>query len=146
MCNLLQFILYLRATPTVFTWFLPVFLASSSHRFPSLCWTAGIKSRLSMWIISFYFLTVVIFFYDDKDVFNIPLYFTSITTYIYIYNTELAPKLTATASVTQSLEHWSRVAGSIPSRRPWSCIFHNWFRLRLTCKMYIFLTLEFTLL
>ena len=32
---------------------------------------------------------------------------------------------------------------SIPSRRPWSCIFRNWSRLGL--KMYIFLTLEFTL-
>ena len=72
-------------------------------------------------------------------IFNIPLYFTGITTYIY---TELAPKLTATASVAQSVECWSR--DSIPSRRPWSCIFRNWSRLGL--KMYIFLTLEFTLL
>ena len=42
-------------------------------------------------------------------IFNIPLYFTSITTYIY---TELAPKLTATASVAQSVERWSRDPGS----------------------------------
>ena len=33
--------------------------------------------------------------------------------------------------------------GSIPSRRPWSCIFRNQSRLGL--KMYIFVTLEFTL-
>ena len=39
---------------------------------------------------------------------NIPLYFTGITTYIY---TELAPKLTATASVAQSVERWSRDPG-----------------------------------
>ena len=38
-------------------------------------------------------------------IFNILLYFTDITTCIY---TELAPKLTATASVAQSVEHWSR--------------------------------------
>ena len=37
----------------------------------------------------------------------------------------------------------SRVAGSIPSRRPWSCIFRNWSRLGL--KMYIGPTLQFTL-
>ena len=30
----------------------------------------------------------------------------------------------ATASVAQSV---ARIAGSIPSRRPWSYIFHNWF-------------------
>ena len=53
---------------------------------------------------------------------NIPLYFTGITIsfiYIYIY-TELAPKLSATASVAQLVEHWSsnpEVAGSIPSRK-----------------------------
>ena len=48
------------------------------------------------------------------------LYFTGITTCIYIYNiyiyiyiyTELAPKLTATASVAQSVERWSRDSGS----------------------------------
>ena len=73
---------------------------------------------------------------------NIPLYFTGITTHIYA---ELAPKLSATASVAQLVERWSRDpegAGSIPSRRPWSCIFRNWSRLSL--KMYIFTTLEFT--
>ena len=37
--------------------------------------------------------------------FNIHVYFTGITTYIY---TELAPKLTAAASVAQSVERWSR--------------------------------------
>ena len=42
-------------------------------------------------------------------IFNIPLYFTGITTFIY---TELAPKLTATASVAQSVERWSRDSGS----------------------------------
>ena len=42
-------------------------------------------------------------------IFNIPLYFTGITIYIY---TELTPKLTATASVTQSVERWSRDPGS----------------------------------
>ena len=43
---------------------------------------------------------------DMRDyIFNIPLYFTGITTYIYIY-TELAPKLTATASVAQLVERW----------------------------------------
>ena len=68
---------------------------------------------------------------------------------IYIY-TELAIKLTAMASVAQLVERWSRDPGivgsftSIPSQRPWSCIFRNWSRLGL--KMYIFLTLKFTLL
>ena len=38
-------------------------------------------------------------------IFNIPLYFTGITTCIYA---ELASKLTATASVAQSVERWSR--------------------------------------
>ena len=47
--------------------------------------------------------------------------------YTCIY-TELAPKLTATASAAQTVERWSRVVGSIPSRRPWSCIFRNWSR------------------
>ena len=42
-------------------------------------------------------------------IFNILLYFTSITTYIY---TELSPKLTAAASVAQSIECWSRDWGS----------------------------------
>ena len=73
---------------------------------------------------------------------NIPVYFTSITTLLY---TELAPKLSATASVAQLVKRWSRDpegAGSIPSQRPWSCIFRNWSRLSL--KMYIFTTLEFT--
>ena len=59
---------------------------------------------------------------------NIPLYVTDITTYIY---TELAPKLSATASVAQSVERWSRDPG-------------NWSRLGL--KVYIFLTLEFILI
>ena len=62
----------------------------------------------------------------------------------YIY-TELAPKLSATASVAQLVERWSRDpegAGSIPSWRPWSCIFSNWSRLSL--KINIFTTLEFT--
>ena len=68
--------------------------------------------------------------------------------YIYIYRTRtVAPKLSATSSVAHDplVEHWSRDpegAGSIPSRRPWSCIFRNWSRFGL--KMYIFLTLEFT--
>ena len=44
-------------------------------------------------------------------IFNIPLYFTGITIYIYIY-AELAPKLMATASVSQSVERWSRDLGS----------------------------------
>ena len=39
---------------------------------------------------------------------NIPLYFTGITTYTY---TELAPNHTATASVAQSVERWSRNPG-----------------------------------
>ena len=43
-------------------------------------------------------------------IFSIPLYFTGITTYIY---TELAPKLTATASVAQSVERWFRDPGSM---------------------------------
>ena len=58
--------------------------------------------------------------------------------HIYIY-TELTPKLSAMASVAQLVERWSRDPegmGSIPSRRPWSCIFHNWSCLSL--KMYIF--------
>ena len=58
---------------------------------------------------------------------------------------QLAPKLSATASVAQLVERWSRDpegAGSIPSRRLWSCIFRKWSRLSL--KMYIFTTLEFT--
>ena len=38
-------------------------------------------------------------------IFNVPLYFTSIITCFF---TELAPKLTATASVAQSVERWSR--------------------------------------
>ena len=38
-------------------------------------------------------------------IFNVHLYFTGITTYVC---TELAPKLTATASVAQSVERWSR--------------------------------------
>ena len=42
-------------------------------------------------------------------IFIIPLYFTGITTCIY---TELAPKHTKTAFVAQSVEHWSRDAGS----------------------------------
>ena len=42
-------------------------------------------------------------------IFNIPLYFTGIATCIY---TELAPKLTATASVAQSVKRWSRDPGS----------------------------------
>ena len=37
-------------------------------------------------------------------IFNIPLYFTGITIYIY---TELVHKLTATASVAQLVERWS---------------------------------------
>ena len=51
-----------------------------------------------------YLLTII-----PNIIFNIPLYFTGITTYIY---TELAPKLTATASVAQSVERWSRDPGS----------------------------------
>ena len=51
---------------------------------------------------------------------NIPLYLTGITiSLIYIY-TERAPKLSATASVAQWVEHWSsnpEDAGSIPSRK-----------------------------
>ena len=90
---------------------------------------------------------------------NIPLYFTGITThiplyfngitilecniYIYIY-TELAPKLSATASVAQLVERCSRVQRArvqFPAE-DLECIFRNWSRLGL--KMYIFLTLEFT--
>ena len=47
-------------------------------------------------------------------IFNTPLYFTiyiHIYIYIYIY-TELAPKLTATASVAQLVQRWSRDTGS----------------------------------
>ena len=42
------------------------------------------------------------------------------------------------SSIGRALVLRSRVAGSIPSRRPWSCIFRNWSQLGL--KMYIFLT------
>ena len=46
-------------------------------------------------------------------IFNIPLYFPGITIYIYVcIYTELAPKLTATVSVAQSVERWSRDPGS----------------------------------
>ena len=44
-------------------------------------------------------------------IFNIPLYFTGITTYIHVYiyiYAELASKLTVRASGAQSVEHWSR--------------------------------------
>ena len=46
-------------------------------------------------------------------VFDIPLYFTGVTTALppALY-TELAPKLTATATVTQSVERWSSDPGS----------------------------------
>ena len=40
--------------------------------------------------------------------------------------------------------YFTRIVGSIPSRRLWSCIFRN--RSQLGLKMYIFLTLKFTLL
>ena len=66
-------------------------------------------------------------------IFNIPLYFTGITTCIY---TELAPKLTATTSVAQSVERWSRDPGS------WVQFPAGGWLL----EMYIFLTLEFTVL
>ena len=62
------------------------------------------------------------------QIFNIPLYFTGIATCIYIY-IQYARMLQTTAFVAQSVERWSRdpeVAGSIPSWRPWSCIFRNW--------------------
>ena len=39
--------------------------------------------------------------------------------------------------------YFTRIVGSIPSRRLWSCIFRN--RSQLGLKMYIFLTLEFIL-
>ena len=50
---------------------------------------------------------------------NIPLYFTGIAIYIQYIYTELTPKLTAMASVAQSVEHWSRNPGSrvqLPAR------------------------------
>ena len=43
-----------------------------------------------------------------------------------------------------SIIHHTPIIHYTPSRVPWSCIFRNWSRLGL--KMYIFLTLEFTLL
>ena len=70
-----------------------------------------------------------------------------IHTYIY---TELAPKLTATAPVAQLVERWSRDPGSrvqFPVGGlvvAFSATHGYWSRLGL--KMYIFLTLEFTLL
>ena len=64
-------------------------------------------------------------------IFNIPLYSTDIATYIH---TELAPKLTSTVSVAQSVERWSRDQRS------------RVHKTRLGLKMDIFLTLEFTLL
>ena len=70
------------------------------------------------------------------------LYFTGITTYIY---TVLAPKLTATASVAQSVERWSRDPGSwvqFPAGGLGVAFFvtgPGW-----VLKMYIFLKLEFT--
>ena len=45
-------------------------------------------------------------------------------------------------SCWRELGHDPEVMGTIPSRRPWSCIFHNLSRLSL--KMYIFSTLKFT--
>ena len=39
-----------------------------------------------------------------NNIFNIPLYFTGITTYLY----KTCAKLTTTASVGQSVEHWSK--------------------------------------
>ena len=82
-------------------------------------------------------------------VFNIPLYVTGITTYIYIY-TELAPKLTATDYVPQPVERWSRDPGSrfqFPVGGlgvAFSATHGYWSRFGL--KMYISLTVEFTLL
>ena len=78
-------------------------------------------------------------------IFNIPLYFTGITTYIY---TELAPKLTATASA-QSVERWSRDPESrvqFPAGGLLALELHFSQLSRFGFKMYIFLTLEFTLL
>ena len=79
-------------------------------------------------------------------IFNIPLYFTGVTIYIpSIYRTRTQAHGNGfCSSVGRALLQRSSVAASIPSRRPWSCIFRNWSRLGL--KMYIFLTLEFTLL
>ena len=74
---------------------------------------------------------------------NIP-YTLPALPHTYIY-TEHVPKLSATASVAQLVERWSRDpdgVGPIPSQRPWSCIFRNWSSLSL--KMYIFTTLKFT--
>ena len=65
-------------------------------------------------------------------IFNMPLYFTGITTYIY---TELAPKLTATTSV----ERWYRGRGF--NSQPETLKLHF---PQLSLKMSIFLTLEFT--
>ena len=77
-------------------------------------------------------------------IFNIPLYFTGITIYIYTIYTHAHGKRLLQLSRQSVMVQRSRVAGSIPSRRPWSCIFRNWSRLGL--EMYIFPTLEFTLL
>ena len=67
-------------------------------------------------------------------IFNIPLYLHYITTYIY---TELALKLTATASVAQSVERCLEIQGRGFNSQPEA--------LELGLKMYIILTLEFTL-
>ena len=64
-------------------------------------------------------------------IFNIPIYFTGITT-----------KLTATASVAQSLERWCRDPGSrvqFPAGGLSSCIFRNWSRL-LTMSVNTFIS------
>ena len=78
-------------------------------------------------------------------IFNIPFYFTGISTYMY---TEFVPKLKAMVSVSQSVERWSRDPATLvqfpASWRRCSSIFRNWSLFGL--KMYIFLTLEFTLL
>ena len=77
-------------------------------------------------------------------IFNIPLYFTGITTYIY---TERTLKLTATASVAQAVERSGlEIQGRGFNSQPEALELHffatgpGW-----VLKCIIFLTLEFTL-
>ena len=48
-------------------------------------------------------------------IFNIPLYYRHCHLYIY---TELAPNLTATTSVVELVERWSRYPGSLFDSQP----------------------------
>ena len=67
------------------------------------------------------------------------IYYIYIYIYIYIYRTHTQGYGNSFCSSVGG----GLIACSIPSRRPSSCIFHSWSWLGL--KMYIFLTLEFTL-